>query len=100
MIWFVLYKIPDRLGLISKIKDRLEVNTNGSLLENKAEIALKSDDSKHDEQALSDFIQISNEEDDSLKRKGDGSRNTVQETSIFSGRGFRVSGVQLSRPAT
>ena len=48
MIWFVLYKIPDRLGLISKIKDRLEVNTNGSLLENTAEIALKTDDSKHD----------------------------------------------------
>jgi|LauGreDrversion4_2_1035121.scaffolds.fasta_scaffold278298_1 hypothetical protein len=32
MIWFVLYKIPDRHGMISKRQERLEVNPTESIL--------------------------------------------------------------------
>jgi len=65
MIWFVLYKIPDLHGLISKRKERLTVNPTESMLIVQG-YDPKKENQRHASQALAEFMVMTKENDASM----------------------------------
>jgi hypothetical protein len=107
MIWFVLYKIPDRYGLISKRQERINVNPSGSILIPSGSKNDKSDNQRHASKAITDFISLTKDEDAPAGAGVLGQKNlvdyrkTMQETSLFSGKSKKLlTSTTMDRPQT